>query len=51
MNGIVYPLAVKDVAKFKRQNNISVNVFGYEDGYYPLYIFRNQEKSMLTFCS
>ena len=44
MNGIVYPVAVKDVPKFEKQNNISVNVFGYEDGYYPLYISRNQEE-------
>ena len=44
MNGIVYPEAVNDVPKFEKQNNISVNVFGYEDGYYPLYISRNQEE-------
>ena len=43
MNGIVYPVAVKDVPKFEKQN-ISVNVFGYEDGYYPLYISRNQQE-------
>ena len=28
----------------KSKNNISVNVFGYEDGYYPLYISRNQKE-------
>ena len=39
MNGIVYPVAVKDVPKFEKQN-ISVNVFGY----YPLYISRNQKE-------
>ena len=44
MNVIVYPVAVKDVPKFEKQNNISVNVFGYEDGYYPLYISRNQQE-------
>ena len=27
MNGIVYPVAGKDVPKFEKQNNISVNVF------------------------
>ena len=36
MEGITYPVAVKDVPKFEKQNEISVNVFGYEDGYYPL---------------
>ena len=44
MNGITYPVAIKDVPKFEKQNNISVNVFGYEDGYYPLYISRNQKE-------
>ena len=44
MNGIVYPVAVKDVPKFEKQNDISVNVFGYEDGYYPPYISRNQQE-------
>ena len=44
MNGITYPVAIKDVSKFEKQNDISVNVFGYEDGYYPLYISRNQKE-------
>ena len=44
MNGIAYPVAVKDVPKFEKQNNISVNVFGYEEGYYPLYISKNQKE-------
>ena len=41
---ITYPVAVKDVPKFEKQNDISVNVFGYEDGYYPLYISRDQKE-------
>ena len=44
MEGITYPVAVKDVPKFEKQNAISVNVFGYEDGYYPLYISRDQKE-------
>ena len=44
MEGIAYPVAVKDVPKFEKQNDISVNVFGYEDGYYPLYISRDQKE-------
>ena len=39
MNGITYP-----VPKFEKQNDISVNVFEYENGYYPLYISRNQKE-------
>ena len=45
MNGIAYSVAVKDVSKFEKQNDISVNVFGYEEGYYPLYISRNQQEN------
>ena len=48
MNGIIYPVAVKDVPNFEKQNNISVNVFGYEDGYYPLYISRNQQEKHVS---
>ena len=44
MQGITYPVVVKDVPKFEKQNDISVNVFGYEDGYYPLYIPRDQKE-------
>ena len=43
MNGIVCRVAVKDVSQFEKQN-ISVNVFGYEEGCYPLYISRNQQE-------
>ena len=44
MEGITYPVVVKDVPKFEKQNDISVNVFGCEDGYYPLYISRDQKE-------
>ena len=44
MEGITYPVVVKDVPKFEKQNDIFVNVLGYEDGYYPLYISRYQKE-------
>ena len=31
MSGIQYPIDIKDIGKFEHQNNISVNVCGYED--------------------
>ena len=31
MSGIKYPINIKDIKKFEYQNNISVNVYGYED--------------------
>ena len=44
MKGITYPVAVKKVPTFEKQNNISVNVFGFEDEYYPLYISPEQKE-------
>ena len=44
MKGITYPVTVKQVPRFEKQNNISVNVFGYEDeSYYPLFISKDQK--------
>ena len=45
MKGITHPVAVKQVPKFEKQNNISVNVFGYEEGYFPLYISPDQKET------
>ena len=30
LNGLEMPMALKDVAKFERLNNISISVYGYE---------------------
>jgi len=40
MTGIKYPVKISDIDKFEKQNNISVNVFGVENGktIYPLRI-------------
>ena len=40
MNGIKYPVKVKDITKFEKQNLlIAINVFGFEDGdIFPLRI-------------
>ena len=31
MSRILYPIRIKDISKFEHQNNISINVYGYED--------------------
>ena len=31
MSGIQYPVDIKDIGKFEQQNNICVNVYGYEN--------------------
>lgn len=38
MEGIEYPVAISKVDKFEKQNNISVNVYGYEEELFPLRI-------------
>ena len=45
MKGITYPVAAKQVSKFEKQNNISVNMFRFEDEYYPLYISPKQKET------
>ena len=42
--GINFPMPLKDITKFEKQNHgISVNVFGYEGGIYPLRISEHSE--------
>ncbi|XP_028416042.1 uncharacterized protein LOC114539623 [Dendronephthya gigantea] len=36
--GIEFPVTVDKIEKFERQNNISVNVLGFEDVLFPIYI-------------
>ena len=36
--GIEFPVAVDKIDKFEKQNSISVNVFGFDDVLFPLYI-------------
>ena len=46
MKGIEYPVAARHYGKFENQNNnISINVFGYEDKkIFPLYITKQTDK-------
>ena len=39
VNGVSFPTPLKDVGKLERQNDISINVFGYdkEEKVYPMY--------------
>ena len=40
MSGIKYPVDIKDIGKFEYQNNISVNVCGYENKKSSLYVLQ-----------
>ena len=37
-SGIELPMTLRHIPKFERQNQISICVFGYDEGVYPLYI-------------
>lgn len=46
MQGIHYPVHITQISKFENQNNISVNVFGYEDKeIFPIRITKLKKKS------
>jgi len=45
MKGISYPVHVKQIPKFENQNDISVNVFGFEEGeFFPIHISKHKTK-------
>ena len=44
MKDISYPVPLVDIPRFEKQNNISVNVIGYDSAYYPLYISKQQRQ-------
>ncbi len=39
-----FPPSFKDIAKFEKWNDISCNIFGYDEGFYPLRIAEVQRK-------
>ena len=39
MKGLLYPVHTGQIDKFEMQNDVSVNVIGYEDGdFFPVYV-------------
>lgn len=50
MRGIQYPVRVQQITKFENQNDISVNVFGYEDKeIFPMRITKSK-KNFMSIC-
>jgi len=46
MNGIQYPVSISKIKKFEKQNQITVNVFGYEDKeIFPLHVTKIREST------
>ena len=49
MTGIVYPVSVKVIDKFERQNpTISINVFGHEEYVYPLRVSKYEDREAVN---
>lgn len=45
MKGISFPVQTKQIPKFELQNNVSVNVIGFEDNeFFPIYISKHKKK-------
>ena len=43
MDGVEFPTPIKDIKRIEAQNNISINVFGYdrEEKVYPLHLTKD----------
>ena len=37
-SGMEFPVTIDKIGRFEKQNNISVNVFGFENVLFPMYI-------------
>ena len=47
-DGIEFPVSIKQIPKIENQNNISINVFGYENkNHFPLYVSRKVTETTL----
>lgn len=46
MDGISYPVKVNQIPKFELQNDVSVNVIGFDDGdFFPIYTSKHRNKA------
>ena len=46
MKGLSYPVHTGQIEKFEMQNDVSVNVIGYEDGdFFPVYVSKHSNKT------
>ena len=47
-SGIEFPVAIKQYKKIEKQNNININVFGYGNHPYPIYISKEKNEDELN---
>ena len=43
-DNITYPVAVKQIPRFEKDNNLSINCFGYEKTIFPIYVSKHKSK-------
>ena len=47
--GVDFPVSLKDYNKIEEQNNININVFGYENKqFYPIYVSKQKNEDILN---
>ena len=47
-----FPVSLKDYNKIEEQNNININVFGYENKqFYPIYVSKQKNEDILNLLS
>ena len=47
--GVDFPVSLKDYNKIEEQNNININVFGYENKqFYPIYVSKHKYEDILN---
>ena len=48
-SNITFPVSIKQCNKIEKQNNININIFGYEDKQpYPIYISKEKNKDHMN---
>ena len=48
LNGISFPVDINQIEKFEKQNNLSINVIGYESTLFPIYTTKNRSDNQIN---
>ena len=48
LEGISFPVPISQVARFERNNNLSINVYGYESEIFPIYITNKRDMTHIN---
>lgn len=47
-DGITFPMRLRDIKKFEKQNNLSINVFGFEEDIIPLHLAKHSSETEIN---